>query len=216
MEKQLQRNKDLMTSHSSTENSKLHPDIINSAQNDSDYRKQALQARWEKTVQHEAKGFMVNNVTDIKSVEAELKGTIGKTLGRQGYKIVYAKQLMEKELQRYNDLVKSHASTDNSKIHPDIIKSAQNYNEYRRQALQARWELIVQRHAAGFVVNNHDYVTEQYPIAAALSIHDLNSGSDSTTNENNTAFTTSSVEKDRKVKFTDQLQWWWERIVRWR
>jgi hypothetical protein len=147
---------------------------------------------------------------ELKTVEEELKGTIGKALGRQGHKILHAKQLMEKELQRYNDLMKSHSSTENSKIHPDIINSALNYNEYRKQALQARWELTVQRQAAGFIVNNHNYVTEQYPIAAALPVvHDLNNESGSTINEK------SAVEKDRKVKFTDQLQWW-ERVGRWR
>jgi hypothetical protein len=169
--------------------------------------------RWELTVKREAKGFMVNNITDMKSVEAELKGTIGKTLGRQGHKIVYAKQLMEKELQRYNDLIKLHSSAENAKFHPDIINASHNYHEYRRQALQAPWELIVQRQAAGFVVNNHDYVSEQYPIAAALPVHDLNNES-SSMDEKSIEFTSSSVENDRKVKFTDQLRWWWDCIVR--
>ena len=152
---------------------------------------------------------------ELKTVEEELKGTIGKALGRQGHKILHAKQLMEKELERYNELMKSYSSTENSKFHPDIIKSAKKYNEYRKHALQARWELTVQRQAAGFIVNNHNYVTEQYPIAAALPVHDLSSESGSTMNEKSTAQTSSSVEKDRKVKFTDQLQWW-ERVGRWR
>ena len=150
---------------------------------------------------------------ELKTVEEELKGTIGKALGRQGHKIMHAKQLMEKELQRYNDLMKTYSSTQNYKIHPDVVNSAHNYNEFRKQALHARWELTVQRQAAGFIVNNHNYVTEQYPIAAALPVHDLNneeSVTSSATNEKSTV-----VEKDRKVKFTDQLQWW-ERVGRWR
>ena len=152
---------------------------------------------------------------ELKTVEDELKGTIGKALGRQGHKILHAKKLMDNELERYNMLVKSHSTTGNSKIHPDIINSAVNYNEYRRLALQARWELTVQRQAAGFIVNNHNYVTEQYPIAAALPVPDKNSASANTVNEKSTTDSPASVDKDRKVKFTDQLQWW-ERVGRWR
>ena len=154
---------------------------------------------------------------ELKTVEDELKGTIGKALGRQGHKIIHAKQLMEKELQRYNALMESHASTKNAKVQPDVISSAHNYNEYRKQALQARWELTVQRQAAGFIVNNHNYVTEQYPIAAALPVHTENDQANNTMNSTSTtlASSSSSTEEDKKPKFTDQLQWW-ERVGRWR
>jgi hypothetical protein len=154
---------------------------------------------------------------ELKTVEDELKGTIGKALGRQGHKILHAKQLMERELERYNSLVVTHSSTSNANFHPDVINSAQNYNEYRKQALQARWELTVQRQAAGFIVNNHNYVTEQYPIDAALPIPTKNKDeAGSATNCMTSAnMTSSSAEKDKKIKFTDQLQWW-ERVGRWR
>ena len=153
---------------------------------------------------------------ELKTVEDELKGTIGKALGRQGHKILHVKQLMEKELERYNTLIKSHSSTDkNSKLHPDIINSANNYNEYRKQALQARWELTVQRQAAGFIVNNHNYVTEQYPIAEALPVRTEHDESGNSKNTAGTNLASSATEKDPKVKFTDQLQWW-ERVGRWR
>ena len=150
---------------------------------------------------------------ELKTVEDELKGTIGKALGRQGYKIMHAKQLMEKELQRYNSLMGSRSN--NSNFHSDILNSARNYNEYRKQALQARWELIVQRQAAGFIVNNHNYVTEQYPIPEALPSHAENDETGNTMNDTSTKLASSSMEKDKKIKFTDQLQWW-ERVGRWR
>lgn len=154
---------------------------------------------------------------ELKTVEDELKGTIGKALGRQGHKILHAKQLMERELERYNSLILTHSSTNNANFHPDVINSARNYNEYRKQALQARWELTVQRQAAGFIVNNHNYVTEQYPINAALPVPTKNK--DEAGNAINCMtsanITSTSTEKDKKVRFTDQLQWW-ERVGRWR
>jgi hypothetical protein len=151
---------------------------------------------------------------ELKTVEDELKGTIGKALGRQGHKIMLAKQLMEKELQRYNDLLKSHSTNQNSMCHADIINAARNYNEYRKQALQARWELTVQRQAAGFIVNNHNYVTEQYPIATALPVPTENDTRENAMNNNNSNVT--GTNGDQKVKtVTDQLQWW-ERVGRWR
>jgi hypothetical protein len=153
---------------------------------------------------------------ELKTVEEELKGTIGKALGRQGHKILHAKQLMEKELQRYNALMESHLSQENSKHKADILTSARNYNEYRKLALQARWELTVQRQAAGFIVNNHNYVTEQYPIAAALPVHSENDvAAGNTMDSTSTEGASSSQGKEQKAKFTDQLQWW-ERVGRWR
>ena len=98
--------------------------------------------------------------------------------------------------------------------HADIINAARNYNEYRKQALQARWELTVQRQAAGFIVNNHNYVTEQYPIATALPVPTENDTRENAMNNNNSNVT--GANGDQKVKtFTDQLQWW-ERVGRWR
>ena len=126
---------------------------------------------WERLVEEEVRATHVPK-RDVKNLEEEFRGTIGKSLGRQGHKILNAKQLMAKEIERYNTLLASLSSTDHTTLHKDIVSSARRYNSYRKQALQARWELIVQRQAAGFVVNNHNYMMEQYPIPPALPVPD--------------------------------------------
>jgi len=137
----------------------------------------------------------------LKTIEDELKGTIGKALGKQGEKILYAVRLMNEQYQTYEELLEKHGSVD----HPQVIKAAVVFNEYRSDAVQARWELTVHRQAAGFIVNNHKYVTEQYPIANALPIAEENGEADEQPE---------STSKDDK-KFGDQLDWW-QRIGRWK
>lgn len=138
----------------------------------------------------------------IKTVEEELKGTIGKALGRQGEKVLRSMRLMEQELQNYESLVKRYSP---DKQHPEIIQSANTYNEYRKQALQARWELTVHRQAIGFIVNNHNYVTQHYPIGPALPILD----------ESQAKKEESSPPPRNSSLLKDQLPWW-ERVGRWR
>jgi hypothetical protein len=70
----------------------------------------------------------------IKTVEEELKGTIGKALGRQGEKVLHAMRLMEQELKNYESLLKRYSADHR---HLEITQSANTYNEYRKQALQA-------------------------------------------------------------------------------
>ena len=78
--------------------------------------------------------------------------------------------------------------------------------EIRKQAVQARWELMVHRQAAGFVVDNHRHVQKHYPISEALPL--------STSEEANQPSSQPSKDKPRK-KFGDQLDWW-QKIGRWR
>ena len=88
-------------------------------------------------------------------------------------------------------------------------KCAIAHNDYRKDCLHARWELTVHRQAVGFIVGNHKYVKEKFPIGDALPVKEEkpdNSSSSSTT-------TTSPHET--KNKFGDQLDWW-ERIGRWK
>jgi len=129
----------------------------------------------------------------LKTIEDELKGTIGKALGKQAEKIFYYVSLMKKEFDRHQ------ASEENR------LMAAQAYNKYRKQAIQARWELLVHRQAAGFIINNHKYVMEHYPIAEALP----EEGEDikATSNGNDG--------KNPKKKIGNQLDWW-QRIGRWR
>lgn len=77
----------------------------------------------------------------LKTIEDELKGTIGKALGRQGEKIRYAVQRMSAQFQTYQDLLEIHETMD----HPNVQSCAVQYNEIRKQAIQARWELMVHR-----------------------------------------------------------------------
>jgi len=158
----------------------------------------------------------------IKTIEDELKGTIGKALGRQGDKILRAVRQMEAEFQNYQQLCEKYGAANNDKqdntddqattppSHPEVTASARKFNGYRAEALQARWELTVHRQAAGFIVNNHKYVMEQYPIAEALPI-----ASSSTNSEMKQQEDKSKEKKKSTKKFTDQLDWW-QRIGRWR
>ena len=143
----------------------------------------------------------------LKTIEDELKGTIGKALGKQGQKIHYFVQLMQTSWEKYQHASSLPASECREQQQKEAV---QQYNEYRKQALQARWELTVHRQAAGFIVNNHKYVQEHYPIAAALSLKEEEDDDDDK-NENKEA---AAAERPTK-QFGDQLDWW-QRVGRWR
>ena len=102
----------------------------------------------------------------LKTIEDELKGTIGKALGKQGDKIFNAVARMNEEFKVYEELLEQYETTD----HPSVEESARRYNSIRKEAVQYRWELMVHRKAAGFIVNNHRYVMEHYPISEALPV----------------------------------------------
>eukprot|EP00977_Amphora_coffeiformis_P003712 scaffold715_cov164-Amphora_coffeaeformis.AAC.9 len=107
---------------------------------------------------------------------------------------------MKEEFAVYETELEIHETID----HPDVQSSAKRYNEIRKQAIQARWELMVHRQAAGFIVNNHKYVMDHYPISEALPL---------STSE--AAERTSEPSKSKpKKKFGDQLDWW-QKIGRW-
>jgi hypothetical protein len=76
------------------------------------------------------------------------------------------------------------------------------YNNYHKEGLHARWELIVQRQAAGFIVGNHKLVQEKFPIGDALPV--------SVAGKNDC-----NNNKPKPKKFTDQLDWW-ASIGRWK
>lgn len=138
----------------------------------------------------------------LKTIEDELKGTIGKALGKQGDKIFRGVHRMKEEFGRYEQALQQHETLD----HPEVQSSAKRYNEIRKEAIQARWELMVHRQAAGFIVNNHKYVMQHYPISEALPLS--NSEAAERLSEE------SSAAKPKKI-FGDQLDWW-QRIGRWR
>jgi hypothetical protein len=136
----------------------------------------------------------------VKTIEDELKATIGQALGRQGHKILTAVQGMADALADYEDLLQHEHERSDDDVQACVVR----YNERRREAIQARWELIVHRQAAGFIVSNHKYVMDNYPIAEALS-------ADSTKQ----ADTKNKKEEPPRKVFGDQLDWW-QRIGRWR
>jgi hypothetical protein len=144
----------------------------------------------------------------LKTIEEELQGSIGKALGKQGQKILLYVHLMHQEYQRYETLLQQAASADDiQNIRTELSQAALAYNEHRKQAIQARWELMVHRQAAGFIVNNHQHVMEHYPIAEALLI-DYDDKETSSKSEN--------TRKEKKIQqFGDQLDWW-QRVGRWK
>jgi len=184
----------------------------------------------------------------LKTIEDELKGTIGKALGKQGQKVLLYARLMAEEKERYDALVAAardaaattaattDATTDATTADataaaaaiskdemdhscysdPDVQRSAELYNEHREKCLHARWELIVHRQAVGFIVGNHKFVMDKFPVADALPVHGSSgsgsgSGSEETTNQQNN---NKNAAKSTKT-FSDQLDWW-QRIGRWK
>jgi hypothetical protein len=129
----------------------------------------------------------------VKTIEDELRGTMGKALGRQGEKIMFALRRMEEQRRRLDTL-----EGCNNEIRECVIL----YNQFREEAKQARWELVVQRQAIGFLVNNQKVVHEKYPIGDALPLPQ----DDGTLPE---------PKIKEKQEFGDQLDWW-QRIGRWR
>jgi hypothetical protein len=164
----------------------------------------------------------------LKTIEDELLGTNGQALGRQGEKILRAVQQMDDEFRIYQELCATHSTTTTTTTsstvltHPLVTDSALRYNRHRQDALKARWELTVHRQAVGFIVNNHRYVTEQYPIAGALPVVAHGTGSISSKSEMRSVVAgdggsgtdlqsknaDGNQQRPREKKFTDQLDWW--------
>ena len=135
----------------------------------------------------------------VKSIEDELKGTIGQALGKQGQKVLSFMLRIEQERRKYEELREQQAPVSK------IIACAKEYNLFRKQGIQARWELLVHRQAAGFLVNNHKVIMEKYPFGDALPEELVEDGD-------------GSEEKEPAPKleqFTDQLEWW-QNFGRWK
>lgn len=84
----------------------------------------------------------------VKTIEDELKGTIGKALGKQADKIVVAMKCMAQEYSKYEELLEQGHDPSSK----EVVKVAKQYNEFRQEAHKKRWELIVHRQAVGFIV----------------------------------------------------------------
>lgn len=144
----------------------------------------------------------------LKTIEDELRGTMGKALGKQGEKILRFVRAMAQERQRYDELLEKGDAKVNSK---DVKKTAERYNELRKEAMKARWELLVHRQAVGFIVDNHNTVARHFPIGGPLPL---------SIDENEGSGDHGDIEKhgkgeSKKEKFGTQTDWW-QRIGRWR
>lgn len=155
----------------------------------------------------------------LKTIEDELLGTIGKALGKQGDKIAYAMHCMKKEYTKYEQILQQiqQNNTTNPTLQKQLIAIAEQYNNYRKNAIQARWELLVHRQACGFTVNNHKVVYENYPIMEAIVIPTTED--DETNHVCNDNLVASnqphSTATSKKSSFGSQLDWW-EQIGRWK
>jgi hypothetical protein len=169
----------------------------------------------------------------LKTLEDELKSTIGQALRKQADKIMYEVANMEREYESYVKILQdarcsassdhdySPDSPESPRSHPSqdtrrrLDEVVERYNGHRSRALQARWELIVHRQAAGFLVNNHNVVTQTFPIKSALRQPCWEA--DSPGNE----LALDGVEQESRrldesaARIPDQLDWW-QRIGRWR
>lgn len=144
----------------------------------------------------------------LKTIEDELKGTIGRALGKQGEKVNMYLRAMEQERRAYSRLV-----DDERRDYSDaaVAEAVDKFNSYRKDAIQARWELIVHRQAVGFTVDNQRFIMTKFPIddplpTAELALR-LREDGDQGQDE--------SAEQEIPKKFGDQLDWW-QRIGRWR
>lgn len=137
----------------------------------------------------------------IKTLEDELRGTMGKALGKQGEKVLRNIRGLKQQLRLYKQLKESNGSLK------EIRECVVVHNQFRKDAQHARWELMVQRQAVGLLVQNQKYVNHMYPIGEALPLPKV----DGTVVE----------EKEHKEidasdeRFGNQLDWW-QRVGRWR
>ena len=145
----------------------------------------------------------------VKTLEDEIRGTMGKALGKQGEKVLYFMRLMEQERVRHESLQSN--DDDNG---DDRLECVRLHNQYRREAVQARWELMVHRQAVGFIVNNHRFVHEKFPIGDALP-EDNENKQDSTDVLKTAAKATTTTTTTTRTNLTGQRDWW-DRIGRWR
>lgn len=168
----------------------------------------------------------------LKTLEDELKSTIGQALRKQADKIMYEVANMEREYESYVKILQEarRNTAPEEKKSPESLRSprigpcretrrrledvVERHNGHRSRALQARWELIVHRQAAGFLVNNHNVVTQTFPIKSALRVPCWEEGY-----PENEILNGKDLESRRgdesATRIPDQLDWW-QRIGRWR
>ena len=102
-------------------------------------------------------------------------------------------------------------------IKTEVICVIKAYNKHRKDAEKARWELTVHRQAVGFIVNNHRFVQEKFPMPPNLTLpFDIDMSLCTSDNMNDLSSKKQNGGKEGVVRnFGNQLDWW-ETIGRWR
>jgi hypothetical protein len=111
----------------------------------------------------------------LKTLEDELKQTMGKALGKQGEKINNALLLVAEEGRKIETILSSFSIEKlcindddvllmDEETKKDVYLAVERYNHYIKDAEKARWELLVHRQAIGFITQNHRYLNEKFPI----------------------------------------------------
>lgn len=147
---------------------------------------------------------VVDPALQLKTIEDELMGTIGKALGKQGEKVLFAIREMKQHMKEYTKHIEE-------KSYNEAFQSAQMYNNARTKAIKVRWELLVHRQAVGFTVNNHSVVHETYNIGEQLPsrLEDIVDENGEPKQQHD------ADESTKKKKWGDQLSWW-QRVGRWK
>jgi len=146
----------------------------------------------------------------VKTIEDELRGAMGKALGKQGEKILRFVKAMGQERKRYDEL---RADPHCSRSTDELERVVKRYNDIRSEALKARWELLVHRQAVGFIVDNHNTVANTFPIGDPLRLEDDENLSPN--EESGDGETTGNAKEQERQQFGTQTDWW-QRIGRWR
>jgi hypothetical protein len=149
----------------------------------------------------------------VKTLEDEIRETMGKALGNQASKIQLYLKLMKQEREKYDELVEKiekHPPSDSQLLHDMktmLREIVSKHNEFHKEAHTARWELIVHRQAVGFIVRNHEIVYEKYPIGDKITDRDivLQGRSDRPKDK---------MANKPETLYSTQLEWW-QRVGRW-
>ncbi len=179
----------------------------------------------------------------LKTLEDELKGTMGKALGKQGEKVLYYLQKMNEEREKYVKILLQMGKRANidkgqegkkdldlnlgiqldsedvealsEKHKEEIYRIVQGHNQYRKDAMKARWELLVHRQAVGFITNNHRFVHEKFPIPENIVLPEGFGRWSSIEGGDHGSNSSNRMREPVTRNFGDQLHWW-ESIGRWR
>lgn len=170
----------------------------------------------------------------LKTLEDELKGSMSKALGNQGTKLLQIIEKMHTERENYTNLIQDYTTIQNEEqenaaqelsideipksIKIQIFQTIRTHNNLRKDAMTARWELLVHRQAVGFITNNHKFVNDRFPIPNIMelpgSLHQwegIDQECDLYVQQKNQQRAQESVTRN----FSDQLDWW-SKIGRWR